>query len=405
MYKISSPLKNIINKPYMDKFYYFDNNSTTLIQNKEVIKGISNWLNCGNASNILHDLGKQAHSQLVKCRTEISTHIQCKSTELYFTSGATESNNIIIQGVINNSLAKLNKNDKISIISTSFEHPSVINIFKQYENNHKIEILYVGPELDITSSSYGTITSSNIEHTILNAKYPVKLMSIMHGNNETGAMQKLKEIGILAKKYNIFFHSDTTQTFGKFKINPHEYNIDSFSFSAHKFHGPKGIGGMYLNENSIFKCKNLSFGGEQEKQLRPGTENIALITGMTIALLKTHQNRKRKNQYMLKLKNKIINELGNNIKVIGASIDNTLPNTILALFPNIDDNKKLAEDLNKKKIYISIGSACQTGHNSHVLNAYNLKVIDKIKIIRISLSEHNTENDVNYLIKTIKELI
>ena len=396
-YHLSPSIESII-KNNSGKTYYFDNNSTTLIHNNEILIGINNWLSCGNPSNVLHQSGQLAHQQIDKCRRLLANHMKCAMNEVYFTSGATESNNIVIQGIIN---YLIKSDNNFTIITSSFEHPSVMNIFNKFKEIQKIEILTIDPSLNKYDDFYGTINPISLENIIKNAKYPVKFMTIMFANNETGAMQNIKEIGKLAKKYNIFFHSDTTQAFGKFKICPKLLNIDALSFSAHKFHGPKGIGGLYLNQNKLI-CNPLYFGGEQEKKLKPGTENVALITGCCLSLYYAHENRTHKNNYILNLKKHIINKLRENhidFELIGASIDKTLPNTLLIKFNKLINNINFAEYLNKNNIMISIGSACQTGHNSHVLNSYKIKVIDKIKIIRISLSEHNTIDEVNYLIK------
>lgn len=396
-YHLSPSIESIIENNN-DKIFYFDNNSTTLIHNNEVLKGINNWLSCGNPSNILHKYGQKANQQIDKCRRLLSNHMKCSIDEIYFTSGATESNNIIIQGVVNH---LLKDNINFAVITSSFEHPSVKNIFNKFNESQKIEILSINPSLNKNDKYYGTINPYILENIIKKSKYPVKFMTIMFANNETGAMQNIKEIGKLAKKYNIFFHSDTTQAFGKFKICPNILNIDALSFSAHKFHGPKGIGGLYLNKNKLI-CDSLCFGGEQEKSFRPGTENVALITGCCLSLYYAHKNRKQKNDYILKLKKHIIKELKNNnidFELIGASIEQTLPNTLLIKFNKLKNNKNFAEYLNKNNIMVSIGSACQTGHDSHVLNSYKIKVTDKVKIVRISLSEHNTMNETNYLIK------
>jgi cysteine desulfurase len=395
-YKLSTDIYDIINYPSLSSmFYYFDNNSTTLIHDHDVINSISNWISCGNASNTLHELGKIASSQLSKCRTMIANHLHCSNNEIIFTSGATESNNIIIQGVIN---FYLNQKKPFAVICSSFEHPSVINVFKKF--NELIHIIYIEPVLDTSSEFYGSISHIDIENAIIKSPHPVKFMSIMNANNESGAIQDLYKIGLIAKKYDIFFHSDTTQTFGKFKIIPSTLHLDSLSFSAHKFHGPKGIGGLYISDKS--KCLNLCYGGEQESHFRPGTENIALITGMTVALYKTHINREIKNKYIFNLKKHIFDELNKSIKIqLVGDLYNSLPNTLLLIIDDIVSNENLAKALNDKHIFISIGSACQTGHSSHVLNSYKINVVDKIKIIRISLSEYNTLDEVDFLIKTI----
>jgi len=397
-------LKGNITKNIKPKIYYFDNNSTTLIYDDDIKKGIMNWISCGNPSNTLHDLGKNAHDKIEQCRHMISQELNIHPCELYFTSCATESNNIALQGIINHYIRK-DYNKKYSVITSSFEHPSVRNIFKYYEKHCNIDVIYIDPCKDKNDRDFGCIKAANIEEAIKQAKSKVILISIMHANNETGAIQDIKEIGSIAKKYEIFFHSDVTQSMGKYIICPREYNLSSISFSGHKFHGPKGVGGLYISK----KCSNiinLCFGGEQEAHLRPGTENVASIVGISMALLKVHENRKQKNIKLSRMKKYIIEKLGKNekIKILGASEEKTLPNTILVMLENIKTcNKKLVKYLNEKNIYISVGSACQTnsGKTSHVLNTMNLNDDDKTKIIRISLSDYNTMKECVYLVENL----
>ena len=394
---------NVI-KDIKPKIYYFDNNSTTLIYDNDVKKGIMNWISCGNPSNTLHDFGKNAHDKIEQCRHMVSRELGIHPCELYFTSCATESNNICLQGIINHYIRK-DYNKKYSIITSSFEHPSVRNIFKYYEKHCNIEVTYINPCKNKNDKDFGCVKTTDVEKAIKQAKSKVILISIMHANNETGAIQDIKKIGNLAKKHDIFFHSDITQSMGKYIINPRKYNLSSFSFSGHKFHGPKGIGGLYINKK-YSNIINLCFGGEQESHLRPGTENVANIVGISIALIKVHEHREQKNIKLSKMKKYIIDNLGKNekIKILGANYQKTLPNTIFILLESITTcNKKLMGYLNKKNIYISIGSACQTnsGKTSHVLDTMDIKEEDKIKIIRISLSDYNTMEECEYLVQNL----
>jgi cysteine desulfurase len=360
-------------------------------------------------SNILHKFGQMAHDKINRCREKIAERFNVKDSEIYFTSGATESNNIIIQGIIRHHLEKL-PNNKFSIITSSFEHPSVNNIFKHYEKYPNIETLYVEPCLDKNDPYFGCIKVEDIEKTIGRAKNKIILLSIMHANNETGAIQDIKNIGKLAKNNNIFFHSDITQSAGKYKIDAYDNNLDGFSFSAHKFHGPKGVGCLFIKKlyNDTI---NLCYGGEQENHVRPGTENLSNITGMKKALEKVHENRVYKNYKMQELKHLIVNKLEKNldVEILGPTDDNRcLPNTILILIKNIGKcNKKLVEDLNKKNIFVSVGSACQTESNkeSHVLNSINVPKDMRKKVIRISLSDYNTMDECKYLINNLIKLI
>lgn len=395
--------------PIMNNIYYFDNNATTLIYDSEIKKAIIDWISCGNPSNTLHDFGLIAHNKIEQCRHSIAKRLCVSSKEVYFTSGATESNNIVVQGTVNYYLEK-NPKDKFTIITSTFEHPSVVNIFKHYqENEPNIEVLFVEPCKNPDDPEFGCIKASDLEDQIKLAKYKIILVSIMHANNETGAIQNIQEIGTICKKYNLFFHCDATQTMGKYEIHPHQCYIGALSFSGHKFHGPKGIGGLFLSQthNDVM---NLCFGGEQEGSKRPGTENIANIIGLALALNLVHQDRNTKNNRLKQLTEYIIQEVGEQekIRILGAKRDKSLPNTILMLIENIGTcNKMLVKDLNKRKIYVSVGSACQTNsnHSSHVLDTMGLEKKDKIKVIRISLSDYTTEEECQYLVRNLVDAI
>ncbi len=390
---------------------YFDNNATTLILDKDVKDGIIKWISCGNPSNTLHDFGMMAHNKIEQCRHFIARDLSVLPNEIYFTSGATESNNIVIQGIIHHYMDTY-PTDKFTAITSSFEHPSVLNVFKHYDENPYLDVIYVDPCADTNDPEYGCVKADDVRKAIDNAKQKVIIISIMHANNETGSIQNIKRIGRLAKDRGIFMHSDTTQSMGKFVINPRKLNLDAISFSGHKFHGPKGIGGLYIAKEHN-EVVNLCFGGEQEGHKRPGTENVANIVGMTIALGKAHQDRKEKNKKLNMMKEFIIRGINKYepITILGPTDYNrVLPNTILMMINNLDTcNKMLVKKLNKKKIYVSVGSACQTnsGHASHVLDVLGLNKEDKLKVIRVSICDYTTLEECKYFIKglitTIRE--
>ena len=233
----------------MDKIFYFDNNSTTLIYDKDVKDEIMEWISCGNPSNILHVAGIAAHNKIKEAREQISKDLKIDPSELYFTSGATESNNLVIQGFVKEYTQK-NPSQKFCVLTSAFEHPSVLAVIKNLSTtNPQVVPIFVNPVWDTKNKYYGTISAENIEDAIKKAPHKVVFMSIMHANNETGSVQNLEEIGKIAKKYDIFFHCDATQSLGKYVLHPKEYNINAMSFSGHKFHGPKGIGGLYINDS------------------------------------------------------------------------------------------------------------------------------------------------------------
>ncbi|MBA42550.1 MAG: hypothetical protein CMF62_00885 [Magnetococcales bacterium] len=397
-YYISSSIK-----PNMQKVYYFDNNSTTLIYDQNVKDEIINWLSCGNPSNTLHSLGANAKNKIEECRHEIAQNMKVHPNEIYFTSGATESNNLILQGLVRFYKEKYKTSaKKLGIICSSYEHPSILNIMKNYELDSNLKIIFVNP------SKTGIIEPEQINNKIENSKYHIICVTIMYANNETGAINNIPKIGSICKKHNIHFHCDSTQVIGKRRILPEKENIDSMCISGHKFHGPKGSGLLYLAKDKS-NCMKLCFGGQQEHGLRPGTESISNIAGLTKALIKVHKNRSEKNDKMLKLKNCIINKLNANtsIKLLSPQ-KHCLPNTILIMFNAIKTcNKEFVKELDKRKICISVGSACQTkkkaSHVLDVLGIYDKK--EQLKVVRISLSDYTTKEECDYLVKNILEVL
>lgn len=370
--------------------HYFDNNATTFVYDEKVFQEMNDWINCGNPSNNLHKLGSSAKNKIECCRFEIATILKVPTKYIYFTSGATESNNIIIQGIINFYLRKKEKK-KYTIIASAIEHVSILNVLQQFED--VLDIIYIKPNSD------GIIDPQNIENSIKNAKYSVILVTVMHINNESGCIMDIVKIGKICKKYDIFFHSDVTQSIGKYDVYPLEWNIDAISFSGHKFHAPKGIGAMYLNTDKNIK---LCYGGHQENGIRPGTENVAFISAMTSALIISKCDRINKNNKLKKYKKFIIDSLNRylNIEIIGK---NTSINTILIILKDIKCNKTMLKILSDKNIYLSVGSACQTSQfvTSHVLDSMGISEKEQKKVVRISLSDYTTDIDCAILVGTL----
>lgn len=386
-----------------DKLYYFDNNASTNVDDM-VQKEVCEWLSCGNPSNVLHIAGSKAHKKIADSREIVAKDFGVDPKEIFFTSGATESNNIIIQGIINSFLSK-NKKDKCTVITSAFEHPSVLNVFKHYKDNDRVNIVFVPIQTNKKFDYYGSIDPNAVEQAIISSKYPVILVSIMYANNETGAIQDLKKIGEITKRHKVYFHSDATQGIGKYHIKPYELNLDAMSCSGHKFHAPKGIGILYMR-GPCDKCENLSYGGEQELSKRPGTENVAFIAGIAKALELVHFNRKHKNDTLIQYKEMIKKQLDPRCEFIESTFGD-LPNTILAILPPIKVcNKVFAKDLSDTfNICIGVSSACQTGKTSHVLEALNISESLRDRVIRISMSDQTTHGDCRYLIVGINALI
>lgn len=389
------------------KLYYFDNNATTFIYDKRVLDEIYNNLNTGNPSNNLHILGILARKKIEECRKLIADDLQVSPEEIIFTGGATEANNIIIQGIVNKYLEKPNadKNDKYTIITTNFEHPSVLKVFEHFKNNPNLNVVIVPIRNDPDDPYFGSVDPEDIEKAITNSKHKVILLSVMYANNETGAMQNIPAIGEIAKKHNVFFHSDVTQAIGKFIIHPNELNIDSISFSGHKFHCAKGIGGLYMKKQC--NIHGLCYGGEQEQEYRPGTENVPFIAAMAMALTIAHDNREQKTIDLYRIRKFLKDELEKLDIVCIDSNYKVLPNTLLVALKGIDTcNKEFARELSTQKhICIGVSSACQTKKKSHVLDALKVNFQNRDKIIRISFSDYTTDGECIYLIDSFRELL
>jgi cysteine desulfurase len=390
-----------------NKLYYFDNNASTFIYDDDVIGEIHKWINCGNPSNNLHIAGIVSKQKIDESRKMIADDLRVEPQEILFTGNATEANNIIIQGTVNKHLVK-NPSSRCTIMTTNFEHPSVLQVFNHYKTTEKrLDVVIVNINTNPKDKYYGSVDPNDIELAIVNAKSKVILLSVMYANNETGAVQDMVRIGEIAKKHNVFFHSDATQGIGKFQIHPKELNIDAVSFSGHKFHAPKGIGFLYQKKEC--DISGICYGGEQEHEERPGTENIAFIAAMALALKKVHQNRDAKTREMYNLRKFIKTELEKMDVVCIEPKYKVLPNTLLIILKGIDTcNKNFARELSTKmRICVGVSSACQTQSkkNSHVLDAMKIEEKNRDKIIRISLSDYTTYGECKYLVESLGKLL
>lgn len=391
----------------VNKLYYFDNNATTFIYDQDVKDEINNWLSCGNPSNVLHLAGMSARQKIDECRKMIANDLQVKPEDIYFTSGATEANNIAIQSIINHYLAQ-KSNEIYTIITTNIEHPSVLNIFRHYIKNpvRRLQVIIIPVRTQKNDKYYGSVDPDDVRNVIKSAKGKVILLSVMYANNETGAVQNMTEIGEIARANKIYFHTDATQAIGKYIIHPSDMGIGALTFSAHKFHGPKGIGCLYMKK----PCDDISgicYGGEQEAMIRPGTENVAFIAGMAMALNKVHQSRETKNQRLEKMRRYIKAELEHADCVCIEPNYKVLSNTLLMILRGIDVcNKQFARALSDElNICIGVSSACQTQHNSHVLDALKMEEQYRDKIIRISMSDLTTHGECEVLVDHIKKML
>ena len=370
---------------------YLDNSATTKPY-KEVIDKMLYALSTDYANpSSLHRKGVEVEKNIKDVRKSIAKTIGAKDKEIYFTSGGTESNNTIIRGVLS-----LNKKRKNHIISTTIEHPSVLDTLKDLESEG-YEVTYL--QVD----KHGKI---NIEELKKAIKPTTCLVTIMHVNNEVGSIQPIQEIGKYLKslKEKVYLHVDAVQSYTKINFKPSKYNIDFMSVSGHKLHGPKGIGFMYIKENN--RIKPILTGGGQEIGIRSGTENTSGIYGLGEAIRIIHEDLDAKIEKIRKLRNLLKNEIIENIKDIKInSPEDGVCHILNITFYGIK-GEVLLHYLEQKGVYVSTGSACSSKKKgSHVLNAMGLTPKEIEGAIRFSLSDLNTEEEIKEAVKILKESV
>lgn len=371
---------------------YLDNAATTRPYN-EVIDIINeyNTEHYGNASS-LHSFGREARKGIEWAREEIANLINASAREILFTSGATESDNWAIRGAAYHNIEKGKH-----IITSAIEHHAVLHTCKQLEKEG-FEVTYLPVD------SEGNINLRDLKDSI---REDTTLISIMAANNEIGTIEPIKEIGEIARKKGILFHTDAVQAIGKMDIDVEKMNIDMLSMSAHKIHGPKGIGFLYINKK--VRIDVFMQGGGQERALRAGTYNAPCIAGMGKAVEITKANMEKNIPYMKELRDYFIDEILKDVPdtILNGSREKRLCNNINFTFKGIE-GEALLYALDLKGIACSTGSACtaDSGSESHVIDA--LGDNNKFEIgasVRFSLSEFNTKEEVNYTIAVLKDTI
>ncbi|MCD0474833.1 cysteine desulfurase [Flavobacterium sp. EDS] len=371
------------------KKVYLDNASTTAIR-PEVIQEMTKVMieDYGNASSP-HSFGRNAKTILELSRKSIAKQLNCSAQEIIFTSGGTEANNWILRSAV--------KDLKIErIITTKIEHHAILHTALVLESEYNITIDYVNINPD------GSIDLTHLSNLLSEEKKTI--VSLMHVNNETGVVLDLNRVSVICKQYDVLFHSDTVQSVGKTKIDLQSCPLDFIVASAHKFHGPKGIGFAFVRKNS--GLQPLLFGGEQEKGLRAGTEAVHQIAGMAKALTLSYENLDSEREYITGLKMYLVNQLEiefPDFRVNGNKDDfYTILNVILPF--SSDKTAMLLFSLDMKGIAVSRGSACQSGsvRPSHVLKEMLSEADLKLPNLRISLSHYNTKEDIDWLIESLK---
>ena len=379
------------------KSVYFDSAATTQVR-KEVIQVMQDVLqeNYGNPSSV-HAFGRASKVIIESARKTIAKQLNALPQEIIFTSGGTEADNMILRCAV--------RDGNVSTIITSpIEHHAVLNTVEELRNEYDITIEYVKLQ------DYGAIDYKDLER-LLKANDERKLVSLMHVNNEIGNMLDAKRVAELCQANNTLFHSDTVQSIGHFSWDVQEIPIDFMVASAHKFHGPKGIGFAYIRKNS--NLKPFIIGGSQERGFRAGTEPVHNIKGLETAFVVAYTNLKEESAYIKNLKNYFKSELLKaipKVKYNGNCANETkstytLLNVCLPMSP--EKALTLQFQLDLKGIACSKGSACQSGSTkgSHVL-AQILSEDDMQKpSIRFSFSKYNTKAEIDYVIGVLKEVV
>lgn len=370
---------------------YADNAATTKTS-EAAIKEMLKYLNeiYANPSS-LHTDGQIAAEALQNARQRIADRLNCLPSEIYFTSGGSEADNqAIISAAVNGK-----RKGKTHIISSAFEHHAVLHTLKKLEKEgFEITLLNVHEN--------GIINPSELEKAITDKTC---LVTIMFANNEIGTIQPIEEIGKICKEHNVIFHTDAVQVAGHIKIDVKKLNIDMLSLSAHKFHGPKGAGVLY-SRNGI-ALSNIIEGGAQERGRRAGTENLPAIMGMAIALEQSLDNCEKDNEKMLKLRNRLTDgllEIPHSI--LNGDREQRLSSNVNICFEGIEGESLLLL-LDEKGVSASSGSACTSGSldPSHVLLAIGRPHEIAHGSLRLSLCESNTEEEIEYIIKSVKEVV
>ena len=375
----------------MKQFIYADNAATTKTSDVAV-KAMLPYLQeiYANASSV-HLLGQQSAAALFRARQQVAQVLNCAPKELFFTSGGSEADN---QALI--SAAALGKKQgKCHIVSTAMEHHAILHTLEALEEQG-FTVTLLRPQAD------GIVTAAQVAEAITDTTC---LVSVMYANNETGAIQPIREIGALCHKRGVLFHTDAVQAAGHLAIDVQHDNIDMLSLSAHKFHGPKGIGLLFAK--SSIQLTSLIRGGGQERGKRAGTEHLPGIIGLAAALKDAQENMQQNTAYITGLRDALRNGLD---KIDGASFngnrEHCLPGTINYSFQGVN-GEALLSLLSNEGICCSSGSACSAGslEPSHVLLALGLSHEMAQSALRFSLCEYNTMDEVQTIITKVTEAV
>ena len=375
----------------MNRFIYADNAATTALS-KPVLDEMLPYLTTeyGNASSI-YDLGGRAKMAVEKARSHVAAAIGAEAKEIYFTGGGSESDNWAIKGVADLQAKKGKKH----IISTAFEHHAVLHTLDRLKKNgFEITLLPVHEN--------GIVRVDELEAAI---REDTALVTVMYANNEIGTVQPIAEIGEICKKHGVIFHTDAVQAVGNLEIDVKVENIDLLSMSSHKFHGPKGVGALYIRKGLVIP--NLIDGGAQERGRRAGTENTAGIVGMGKALELAVAGMKDRNEILIQIRDRIMDGA---LKIERSRVNGDrncrLPGNVSLCFEGVEGESLLLM-LDLKGVAASSGSACTSGSldPSHVLLSLGLPHEIAHGSLRLSFSDDNTLEDADYILSVLPEII
>ena len=376
---------------------YFDNAATTPLY-PEVVEKITEVLSntYGNPSST-HALGRGAKSLIEYSRKQIAKELNALPSEIIFTSGGTEADNFILHSCVRDLGVQV-------VISSLIEHHAVLHTLEVLAKKYPIQIVYVN------LTERGDIDLQHLKNLLEQYTEKKVLVSLMHLNNEIGNILPLKEVAILCKEKGAYFHSDTVQSVGHYPINLQEIPVDFITASAHKFHGPKGVGFAFIRKGIVLH--SIITGGEQEKGLRAGTETVHNIAGMEVAFNLCYKNLDKNTEKLKNLKQYFIHQLKHHFpEIVFNGTSESLEESSYAIvnvgFPALQhqDNTLLFQ-LDLKGIACSKGSACQSGsvQVSHVLSAFMPKEALQYPSLRFSFSAFNTIEEVDFLIESLKEI-
>ncbi|MCD6098446.1 cysteine desulfurase [bacterium] len=371
---------------------YLDHNATTPMR-KEVIDEMLPYFDRIYANpETLHSFGQEAAEALSAARRKVAKLINCASNEVYFTSGGSEANNMFIKGV---AFRRLDK--KGHIITSAIEHSAVLSVVRFLVDEFGFEATYIEPDRN------GIISPTEFEKAI---KHDSFIASIMYVNNEVGTIQPIEEMAKIAHEHNILFHSDTVQAFGKLPVDVGKLGVDAASASAHKFYGPKGVGFLYLRNGT--RITPLIHGGGHERSRRAGTHNVPGIVGLAKALELGYAELEDEEKRLRRLSNLLVDKITDRIPdvYLNGDREKAVANTVSLSFRGVEGESVLLA-LDMKGIAVTTGSACASKSLkiSHVLKAMKTEPILAAGTIRFSLGHQTTEDDINYTVDALAEII